>query len=145
MLNRWIEPELLDVLEDVGAGCIGFTVLAQGLLTGKYMQGIPEGSRASRPSNTIDTSRIDDEMADRIRGLQTIADARGQSLVQLALAWALRDPRMTSLVIGASSVGQLDENLDALDRLVLSDDELGQIDQFAVESGVDLWRESSSS
>ncbi len=145
MLNRWIEPELLDVLEDVGAGCIGFTVLAQGLLTGKYMQGIPEGSRASRPSNTIDTSRIDDEMADRIRGLQTIADARGQSLAQLALAWALRDPRMTSLVIGASSVGQLDENLDALDRLDLSDDELGQIDRFAVESGVDLWRESSSS
>ena len=145
MLNRWIEPELLDVLEDVGAGCIGFTVLAQGLLTGKYMKGIPEGSRASRPSNTIDTSRIDDEMADRLRGLQAIADARGQSMVQLALAWALRDPRMTSLVIGASSVAQLDENIDALDRLDISDDELTQIDQFAVESGVDLWRESSSS
>ena len=145
MLNRWIEPELLDVLEDVGAGCIGFTVLAQGLLTGKYMKGIPEGSRASRPSNTIDTSRIDDEMADRLRGLQAIADARGQSMVQLALAWALRDPRMTSLVIGASSVAQLDENLDALDRLDISDDELTEIDQFAVESGVDLWRESSSS
>jgi L-glyceraldehyde 3-phosphate reductase len=144
MLNRWIESELLDVLEDVGAGCIGFTVLAQGLLTGKYIDGIPEGSRASRPTNTMDTSRIDDEMAERLRGLQAIADARGQSLAQLALAWALRDPRMTSLTVGASSVAQLDENLDALDRLDFSDDELRQIDQHAVDSGVDLWRESRS-
>src|SRR5690606_17822519 len=101
MLNRWIEPELLDVLEDVGAGCIAFTVLAQGLLTGKYLQGIPEGSRASRPTSTIDTSRLDDELAERLRGLQRIAESRGQSLAQMALAWALRDPRMTSLVIGA--------------------------------------------
>jgi L-glyceraldehyde 3-phosphate reductase len=144
MLNRWIESELLDVLEDVGAGCIGFTVLAQGLLTGKYIEGIPEGSRASRPTNTMDTSRIDDEMAERLRGLQAIADARGQSLAQLALAWALRDPRMTSLTVGASSVTQLDENLDALDRLDFSDDELREIDQHAIESGVDLWRESRS-
>ena len=144
MLNRWVESELLDVLEDVGAGCIGFTVLAQGLLTGKYIEGIPEGSRASRPTNTMDTSRIDDEMADRLRGLQAIADARGQSLAQLALAWALRDPRMTSLTVGASSVAQLDENLDALDRLDFSDDELRQIDEHAVDSGVDLWRESRS-
>jgi L-glyceraldehyde 3-phosphate reductase len=140
MLNRWIEPELLDVLEDVGAGCIAFSVLAQGVLTGKYLAGIPEGSRASRPSNTIDTSKIDDEMAERLRALQAIADARGQSPAQLALAWALRDRRMTSLVIGASSVKQLDENLDALDNLDLSDDELSRIDEFAVESGVDLWR-----
>jgi L-glyceraldehyde 3-phosphate reductase len=145
MLNRWIEPELLDVLEDVAAGCIAFSVLAQGLLTGKYIEGIPEGSRASRPTNTIDTSKIDAELADRLRGLQSIADARGQSLAQLALAWALRDPRMTSLVIGASSVKQLDENLDALDNLDLSDDELRRIDEFAVDSGVDLWRPSSTS
>jgi L-glyceraldehyde 3-phosphate reductase len=133
------------VLEDVGAGCIAFTVLAQGLLTGKYLGGIPEGSRASRPSNTIDTDRIDDEMAERLRGLKAVADARGQSLAQLALAWALRDPRMTSLVIGASSVRQLDENIDALGRLELSDDEISEIDRHAVESGVDLWRASSSS
>ncbi|MGH3477242.1 MAG: aldo/keto reductase, partial [Nocardioidaceae bacterium] len=144
MLNRWIEPELLDVLEDVGAGCIGFTVLAQGLLTGKYIEGIPEGSRATRASNTIDTSRLDDELAERLRGLQALAEARGQSLAQMALAWALRDPRMTSLVIGASSVTQLDENLDALDRLDFSDEELRLIDQYAVDSGVDLWRASSS-
>jgi L-glyceraldehyde 3-phosphate reductase len=144
MLNRWIESELLDVLEDVGAGCIGFTVLAQGLLTGKYIEGIPEGSRVTRPTNTMDTSRIDDEMAERLRGLRAIADARGQSLAQLALAWALRDPRMTSLTVGASSVVQLDENLDALDRLDFSDDELREIDQYAVDSGVDLWRESRS-
>jgi L-glyceraldehyde 3-phosphate reductase len=140
MLNRWIEPELLDVLEDVGAGCIAFSVLAQGVLTAKYLEGIPDGSRASRPSNTIDTSKIDDEMAERLRALQAVADARGQSPAQLALAWALRDRRMTSLVIGASSVKQLDENLDALDNLDLSDDELSRIDEFAVESGVDLWR-----
>jgi L-glyceraldehyde 3-phosphate reductase len=140
MLNRWIEPELLDVLEDVGAGCIAFSVLAQGVLTAKYLEGIPDGSRASRPSNTIDTSKIDDEMAERLRALQAVADARGQSPAQLALAWALRDRRMTSLVIGASSVKQLDENLDALDHLDLSDDELSRIDEFAVESGVDLWR-----
>jgi L-glyceraldehyde 3-phosphate reductase len=146
MLNRWVEPELLDVLEDVGAGCIAFTVLAQGLLTGKYLQGIPEGSRATRPSNTIDTDRIDDdELARRLQGLQDIADGRGQSLAQLALAWALRDPRMTSLVIGASSVKQLDENLAALGRLDFDDDELRRIDEYAVESGVDLWRASSTS
>ncbi|HYJ66682.1 MAG TPA: L-glyceraldehyde 3-phosphate reductase [Nocardioidaceae bacterium] len=145
MLNRWIEPELLDVLEDVGAGCIAFTVLAQGMLTGKYIEGIPEGSRASRPSNTIDTSKLNEETAERLRGLQDIAESRGQSLAQLALAWALRDQRMTSLVIGASSVKQLDENLDALSRLDFSDDELRQIDGFAVETGVDLWRASSTS
>jgi L-glyceraldehyde 3-phosphate reductase len=145
MLNRWIEPELLDTLEDVGAGCIAFTVLAQGLLTGKYIDGIPEGSRASRPSNTIDTSKINDDTAQRLHGLQEIATSRGQSLAQLALAWALRDQRMTSLVIGASSVKQLDENLAALDNLDLSDDELARIDDFAIESGVDLWRTSSAS
>jgi L-glyceraldehyde 3-phosphate reductase len=146
MLNRWIEPELLDVLEDVGAGCIGFTVLAQGLLTGKYLEGIPEESRAARPEHTMDPDRIDDaELARRLRGLQEIADGRGQSLTQLALSWALRDPRMTSLVMGASRVAQVDENLAALDRLDFDDDELRRIDEFAVESGVDLWRASSTS
>jgi L-glyceraldehyde 3-phosphate reductase len=142
MLNRWIEGELLDTLEDVGAGCIGFTALAQGLLTGKYLDGLPEGSRAAQ-GGTLDADRITDELLDRLRALNDIAARRGRSLAQMALAWALRDPRMTSLVVGASSVRQLDENLDALDNLHFSADELAEIDKYAVESGIDLWRESS--
>jgi L-glyceraldehyde 3-phosphate reductase len=142
MLNRWIEPDLLDVLEEVGAGCIAFTALAQGLLTGKYLDGVPEGSRASRPG-TIDRGMLDDETLDRIRGLNEIAQRRGQSLAQMALAWALRDQRMTSLVIGASSVQQLEENVKALDNLSFADDELAAIDQHAVDSGVNLWASSS--
>jgi L-glyceraldehyde 3-phosphate reductase len=144
MLNRWIETDLLDALEDVGAGCIGFTALAQGLLTGKYLQGVPEGSRASKPG-TLEKSMLSDETLERIRGLDAIASDRGQSLAQMALAWALRDRRVTSLVIGASSVKQLEENVAALGHADFTDDELARIDDFAVDSGVDLWAESSSS
>jgi L-glyceraldehyde 3-phosphate reductase len=144
MLNRWIEPDLLDALEDVGAGCIGFTALAQGLLTNKYLNGVPEGSRASRPG-TLDSSMLSDETLERIRGLDAIASDRGQSLAQMALAWALRDRRVTSLVIGASSVKQLEENVAALTNSDFTDEELSRIDDFAVDSGVDLWAESSSS
>jgi L-glyceraldehyde 3-phosphate reductase len=144
MLNRWIEPDLLDALEEVGAGCIGFTALAQGLLTNKYLNGVPEGSRASRPG-TIDSSMLSDETLERIRGLDAIASDRGQSLAQMSLAWALRDRRVTSLVIGASSVKQLEENVAALTNGDFTDEELSRIDDFAVDSGVDLWAESSAS
>ena len=143
MLNRWIEPGLLDALEEVGAGCIAFTALAQGLLTGKYLKGIPQGSRAAKPG-TIDKGMLDDQTLGRIRGLDALARERGQSLAQMALAWALRDPRVTSLVIGASSVEQLEENLGALDKADFTAEELSRIDEYAVDSGVDLWAESSS-
>jgi L-glyceraldehyde 3-phosphate reductase len=142
MLNRWIEPDLLDTLEEVGAGCIGFSALAQGLLTGRYLDGIPADSRAAK-DGSLDRTWLNEQMLDRIRGLNEIASERGQTMAQLALAWALRDPRMTSLVIGASSVRQLDENLDALADLELSTEELARIDEYAVESGVDRWRASS--
>jgi L-glyceraldehyde 3-phosphate reductase len=142
MLNRWIEPDLLDTLEEVGAGCIGFSALAQGLLTGKYLDGIPADSRAAQ-DGSLDRTWLNEQMLDRLRGLDEIAGRRGQTMAQLALAWALRDPRMTSLVIGASSVRQLDENLDALANLELSAEELARIDEYAVESGVDRWRASS--
>ncbi len=142
MLNRWIEPDLLDALEEVGAGCIGFTALAQGMLTGKYLDGIPEGSRAST-EGSLDKSMLTQETLGRIRGLNEIAVERGQSLAQMALAWALRDERMTSLVIGASSVKQLEENVAALDHLDFTDDELTRIDRLAEDSGVNLWASSS--
>jgi len=142
MMNRWIEPDLLDALDEVGAGCIGFTALAQGLLTGKYLDGIPEGSRAAS-DGSLDREMLSDDNLARLRALNDIASDRGQSLAQLALAWALRDERMTSLVIGASSVGQLEENVSALDHLAFSADELAAIDQHAVDSGVDLWATSS--
>ncbi|HEY7045507.1 MAG TPA: aldo/keto reductase, partial [Nocardioidaceae bacterium] len=142
MLNRWIEPDLLDTLEEVGAGCIGFTALAQGLLTSKYLDGIPAGSRAAS-EGTLDTDMFTDETMARVRGLNRVAEGRGQSLAQLALAWALRDERMTSLVVGASSVRQLEENIKALEQLVFDDDELSRIDEHAVDSGINLWASSS--
>jgi L-glyceraldehyde 3-phosphate reductase len=139
MLNRWIETEgLLDVLEDVGAGCIAFSPLAQGMLTGKYLIGIPEGSRASQ-DKSLSTDLLTDEALGHIRALNEVAQQRGQSLAQLALAWALRDRRVTTVLIGASSVDQLDQNLGALDNLSFSDDELAAIDRHAVDSGIDLW------
>jgi L-glyceraldehyde 3-phosphate reductase len=144
MLNRWIEPDLLDALEEVGAGCIGFTALAQGMLTGKYLGGIPEGSRAAS-AGSLDKSMLNEETLARIRGLADIAEQRGQSLAQMALAWALRDERMTSLVVGASSVNQFEENVKALDNLDFTDDELAQIDTYAVDSGIDLWASSDRS
>jgi len=139
MLNRWVEDELLGVLETEGVGCIGFTALAQGLLTDKYLDGVPEDSRASRYGSLSQEHLSEDNLA-RLRGLASVAERRGQSLAQMALAWALRDPRMTSLVIGASRVEQLEQNVAALERLDFSADELRQIDEYAVEGGVDLWR-----
>jgi L-glyceraldehyde 3-phosphate reductase len=139
MLNRWVETEgLLDTLEDVGAGCIAFSPLAQGMLTGKYLDGVPEGSRASQ-GKSLSTDLLTEEALGHVRALDGIAGQRGQSLAQMALAWALRDPRVTSVLIGASSVGQLEQNLGALGRLEFSDDELTAIDQHAVDSGIDLW------
>ena len=139
MLNRWIETEgLLDAAGELGIGVIGFTALAQGMLTGKYLNGIPAGSRASRASSLPDELLSDAALA-RIRSLADIAEDRNQTLAQLALAWALRDSRVTSLVIGASSVEQLEQNVAALDHLDFTDDELAAIDEHAVDSGVDLW------
>ncbi len=139
MLNRWIETEgLLDTLEDVGAGCIAFSPLAQGMLTGKYLDGIPEGSRASQ-GKSLSTDLLTEEALGHVRALNDIAEKRGQSLAQMALAWALRDERVTSVLIGASSAGQLEQNVGALERLDFADDELAAIDQHAVDTGIDLW------
>jgi L-glyceraldehyde 3-phosphate reductase len=143
MLNRWIEPELLDVLEEVGAGCIVFSPLAQGMLSDKYLDGIPAGSRASRPA-TLSPDLITEDALEKIRVLNDIASGRGQSLAQMALAWAVRDPRVTSALAGASSVGQLEANVAALERLDFGDDELEQIDRHATDSGINLWAASST-
>jgi L-glyceraldehyde 3-phosphate reductase len=143
MLNRWIEPELLDALEEVGAGCITFSPLAQGMLTDKYLNGVPEGSRATQNSS-LSPDLLTDEALDKIRVLNEIAKRRGQSLAQLALAWTLRDPRVTSTLIGASSVGQLEDSLGALRNLDLSADELAEIDRYATDSDINLWQRSSS-
>jgi len=143
LLNRWIEPELLDVLEEVGAGCIVFSPLAQGMLSDKYLDGIPEGSRASRPAS-LSPDLITDEALEKIRALNEIASGRGQSLAQMALAWAVRDPRVTSALAGASSVGQLEANVAALEQLDFGDDELEQIERHATDSGINLWAASSS-
>ncbi|WP_439662881.1 L-glyceraldehyde 3-phosphate reductase [Lentzea sp. HUAS TT2] len=142
MLNRWIEPELLDTLEEVGAGCIAFSPLAQGMLTDRYLNGVPEGSRASQ-GKSLSTDLLTEENIGRIRSLNEVAKSRGQSLAQLALTWTIRDPRVTSALIGASSVGQLEQNLAALQAAPLTDDELAEIDKYAVESGIDLWAPSS--
>jgi L-glyceraldehyde 3-phosphate reductase len=139
MLNRWIEQGLLDELEEQGIGCIAFSPLAQGLLTDRYLDGVPEDSRAARSDTTIAQGHLDDATLAHVRALDEIAGERGQKLAQLALQWALRDPRVTSLVIGASSVEQLDTNLDALQGPPLSDEELARIDQDAVEAGINLW------
>jgi L-glyceraldehyde 3-phosphate reductase len=143
MLNRWIEEGLLDTLGELGIGCIAFSPLAQGMLTDRYMSGIPEGSRASRPA-TLSPDLITEETLDKIRALHEIAAARGQSLAQMAIAWTLRDERMTSALIGASSVEQLESNVAALERLDLTDEELAEIDRYATESGINLWAASSS-
>jgi L-glyceraldehyde 3-phosphate reductase len=141
MLNRWIEGGLLDELERQGMGCIAFTALAQGLLTDRYLDGIPADSRAAREDSSI--AGLDESVLDRVRALNEIARNRGQKLAQMALQWVLRDRRMTSAVMGASSVEQLDTNLDALDFPPLTDDELTEIDKHAVESGVNLWARST--
>ncbi|KYG54380.1 L-glyceraldehyde 3-phosphate reductase [Streptomyces sp. WAC04657] len=140
MINRWTEEDgLLDTLEAAGMGCISFVPLAQGLLTNKYLKGIPEGSRATQ-GKSLDPNLLSDEVLRRLRGLADIAERRGQSLAQLALSWVLRDPRMTSALIGASSVAQLEENVAALGGAPLTDGELAEIDSFAVDTaGTNIW------
>jgi len=142
LLNRWIEPDVLDALEEVGAGCITFSPLAQGMLTDKYLGGIPEGSRATQ-NTSLSPDLLTDEALDKIRALNEIARRRGQSLAQMALAWTLRDPRVTSTLIGVSSVEQLDDSLGALESLSFSEDELAEIDRHATDTGINLWRRSS--
>jgi L-glyceraldehyde 3-phosphate reductase len=143
MLNRWIEEELLDVLAREGAGAIVFSPLAQGLLTGKYLGGVPEDSRVRR-GNYFSESLITDETLDRVRALHEIAERRGQSLAQMAIAWALRDLRVTSALLGASSVEQLEQNVAALERADFDADELAEIDRYAVESEINIWQASST-
>jgi L-glyceraldehyde 3-phosphate reductase len=142
MLNRWIEDALLETLGELGIGCIAFSPLAQGMLTDKYLEGIPEGSRATRDS-TLSPELITEETREKIRALNEIAAGRGQTLAQLALAWTLRDPRVTSALVGASSVAQLEANMAALDRLEFTEDELAEIDRYATDSGINLWAASS--
>ncbi len=140
LLNRWIEDKLLNVLDEQGVGCIAFSPLGQGLLTDRYVNGVASDSRAARHDSSLDARMFNDENLARVRGLAAIAKERGQKMSQLAIAWALRNPVVTSVLLGASSVEQLDENLDALNNLEFSAEELTRIDEFAVESGIDLWR-----
>jgi L-glyceraldehyde 3-phosphate reductase len=142
MLNRWIEGGLLDVLGEEGVGCIVFSPLAQGLLTDRYLDGIPEGSRASR-EGSFDPGMLSEENLERVRALNGIAARRGQTLAQMAIAWTLRDERVTSSLIGASSVAQLEANLAALDNLHFDERELAEIDRYATEGGVDIWKASA--
>ena len=139
LLNRWIESRLLDVLDEEGIGCIAFSPLAQGMLSDRYLNGVPEGSRAARQTS-LPLEMLNATNLEHIRFLNDVARDRGQTLSQMAISWVLRSPRVTSALLGASSVAQLDENLDALDNLDFSEDELARIDQHAVEGGVDLWR-----
>ena len=143
MLNRWIEGGLLDVLGREGIGCIAFSPLAQGVLTGKYLDGVPAGSRASR-DGSLTGGQLSEQTLAHVRALAEVAASRGQTLAQLALSWALRDPRVTSVLIGASSVGQLEENLAAAGRSDFTDDELARIDRDAVEAGINIWAASSA-
>jgi L-glyceraldehyde 3-phosphate reductase len=142
MLNRWVEDGLLDTLADLGVGCIAFSALAQGLLTNKYLNGVPADARAAKEGSFKSTVLSADNLA-RVRALDGFAQNRGQSLAQMAIAWVLRDPRVTSALIGAHSVAQLDDSLKALDNLAFTVEELAAIDQHATEGGVDLWRSQS--
>ncbi|MEO6964326.1 MAG: L-glyceraldehyde 3-phosphate reductase [Acidobacteriaceae bacterium] len=139
MINRWVEKDLLATLADLGVGCIGFSPLAQGLLTDKYLNGVPENSRA-KTGSTLLKAFLSDENLKRVRSLNEIARGRGQTLAQMAIAWILRDPRVTSALIGARNVEQLDDSLDAVKKLTFSDAELTEIDRYAQEGGVDLWK-----
>ncbi|NML08238.1 L-glyceraldehyde 3-phosphate reductase [Sphingomonas sp. G-3-2-10] len=143
MLNRWVENGLLDTLGEIGTGCIAFSPLAQGMLTSKYLGGVPEDARASKGGSLGQRLLTDDNLA-RIRGLNEIAATRGQTLAQMAIAWVLRDPRVTSALVGARTVQQLDDSLDAVKNLAFSDEELAAIDRFAGEGGIDLWKVSST-
>jgi L-glyceraldehyde 3-phosphate reductase len=139
MLNRWVEEELLDTLEQLGVGCIAFSPLAQGLLTNKYVNGVPESSRA-KDGLWFQKQFLSEENLKRVRALNEIAKERGQSLAQMAIAWVLRDKRITSALIGARNVEQLDNSLDALKQLQFTDEELSEIDLYAREGSIDLWR-----
>ena len=143
MVNRWIEPDLLQVLGDEGIGCIVFSPLAQGLLTDRYLAGVPAGSRASHPGS-FSSELLTEQVLAKVRALHQIASRRGQTLAQMALAWTLRDPRITSTLIGASSVAQLEQNVGALEKLEFSASELKEIDRYATESGINLWAASSA-
>jgi L-glyceraldehyde 3-phosphate reductase len=143
MLNRWIEGGLLDVLGKEGIGCIAFSPLAQGVLTGKYLGGVPEGSRASR-NGSLTSDQISEETLTHVRALEEIARRRGQTIAQLAISWTLRDSRVTSALIGASSVAQLEENLAAADKTDFSAEDLAEIDRHAVEAGINIWAASSA-
>jgi L-glyceraldehyde 3-phosphate reductase len=143
LLNRWIEGDLLDALGELGLGCIVFSPLAQGMLTDKYLDGIPEGSRAATAGSALSPELITDEAVEKIRALNAIAERRGQSLAQMAIAWTLRDPRVTSALIGARSVEQLEDSLSALGRLDFGEDELAEIEGYATDSSINLWAQSS--
>jgi L-glyceraldehyde 3-phosphate reductase len=145
MLNRWVEPDLLDAIEELGVGSIVFSPLAQGLLTDKYLGGVPEGTRAAKGSPSWRPQFLEPAVLERVRALNGVARERGQSLAQMALAWCLRDPRVTSVLIGASSPQQIVENVAALERLDFADDELAAIDRHAVESGLNIWARSHQS
>jgi L-glyceraldehyde 3-phosphate reductase len=142
MLNRWIEPDLLDVLGKEGVGCITFSPLAQGLLTDRYLNGIPAGSRASQ-AGSFSKDLLSDQTLSKVKALNQMAQGRGQTLAQMALAWTLRDPRVTSTLVGASSVAQLEQNVGALDKPEFSADDLREIDRYATDSGINLWATSS--
>jgi L-glyceraldehyde 3-phosphate reductase len=142
LLNRWIEPDLVDALGELGVGCITFSPLAQGVLTDRYLNGIPEGSRASR-NDSLSPDTLTKETLAKVQALNAIAVGRGQSLAQMALAWTLRDERVTSTLLGASSVEQLEQNLEALDNLEFSSKELDEIDRCATESSINIWAASS--
>jgi len=143
MLNRWIEGGLLEVLGREGVGCIVFSPLAQGVLTGKYLNGIPEGSRASL-DGSLSKSQLSDKTLAHVRALADVAAARGQSLAQMAISWVLRDQRVTSALVGASSVRQLEENLAAADNTTFTAEEITRIDDNAVEAGINIWAASSA-
>lgn len=144
LFNRWVEDGLLDLLEREGVGCIAFSPLAQGMLTSKYLEGIPDRSRAARSGTALPKDFITENSLENIRQLNGIAASRGQTLAQMALAWVLRKPQVASALIGASSISQIDENVRALERLEFSEDELMRIDEFATEQSINLWVESSS-
>jgi len=145
LFNRWVEPDLLATLEELGAGMIAFTALAQGLLTDKYLDGIPADARINRPGGeSFERTMLSPGNLARVRALNEIARRRGQSLAQMALAWVLRDPRVTTTLVGASSPEQIRENVAALGNLAFSSDELAEIDRYAVEGGVNLWEKPST-
>jgi L-glyceraldehyde 3-phosphate reductase len=142
MLNRWVEKELLSTLDELGVGCIGFSPLAQGLLTSKYLKGVPANSRAQAEGSSLLKGFLNDENLKRVRALNEIAERRGQTLAQMAIAWVLRDKRVTSALIGARDVKQLDDSLDAVKNLHFTEAELQEIDRHAQEADIDLWKEA---